>query len=148
MKNKKTKPAIKAVTDLSVAELREAVATHTVAIDAHKAEMETLQAELRRRFESRLTEHLASLEKHHGQHTFEVDGIKLTAEITARRDWDSDKLKAIARTMPFDQVERMFTIKFSVPEKVYAGIRDEKLLDALIDARTVKYSDPKITFAS
>jgi hypothetical protein len=88
------------------------------------------------------------MEKNHGQFTFEADGIKLTGEITARREWDSDKLKTIARSMPFDEVERIFAIKFSVPEKAYNAIRDEKLLDKLIDARTVKYSDPKFTFAS
>lgn len=148
MKTKKTKPAAKTAADMSVAELRDAVATHAAAIDAHKAEMETLQTELRRRFDNRLFEHLQALDKHHGQHTFEVDGIKMTAEITARREWDSDKLEKIARTMPYDVVQRTFSIKFSVPEKVFAAIRDEKLLDQLIDARTVKYSEPKITFAS
>lgn len=148
MKSKKAKPAAKAVADLTVAELREAVVIHQSVIDSAKEQMDLIQVELRKRYEPILAKALAEQEKHHGQHTFEVDGIKLTAEITARRDWDSDKLKAIARTMPYDQVERLFAIKFSVPEKNYNAVRDEKLLDQLIDARTVKYSDAKITFAS
>jgi uncharacterized coiled-coil protein SlyX len=147
MKTKKTK-ATKAIDTLTVAELREAVANHQSIIDSAKEQLDVIQTELRRRFEPVLAKALAEQEKQHGQHTFEVDGVKLTAEITARRDWDSEKLKAIARTMPYEQVERLFTIKFSVPEKAYNAIRDEKLLDQLIDARTVKYSDPKVSFAS
>lgn len=148
MKNKKTKPAAKTAADLTVSELHAAVVAQENIISTAKAEMETIQAELRRRFESRLTEHLASMEKQHGQHTFEVDGLKLTAEITARVKWDSQRLEAIASKMPWPEVQRLFKIDFSVPEKNYAAIRDEKLLDQLIDARTVKYSEPKITFAS
>ena len=148
MKTKKTAPAVKPVEQLTVAELREAAARNATIIDSAKEQLDVIQTELRRRFEPVLAAALAEQEKQHGQTTFEVEGVKLTAEITARREWDSDKLKAIARTMPYEQVERTFNIKFSVPEKVYAGIRDEKLLDQLIDARTVKYSEPKIIFAS
>lgn len=147
MKTKKTKAA-KAIDTLTVSDLREAASIHQSVIDSAKEQMDLIQTELRRRFEPVLAKALAEQDKQHGQTTFEADGVKLTAEITARRDWDSEKLKAIARSMPYDVVERTFNIKFSVPEKVFAGIRDEKLLDQLIDARTVKYSDPKITFAS
>jgi hypothetical protein len=148
MKTKKTAPAVKPVEQLTIADLREAAARHATVIDSAKEQMDIIQSELRRRFEASFKDALAQQEKQHGQHTFEVDGIKLTAEITARREWDSEMLEKIARTLPYDVVQRTFTIKFSVPEKVFAGIRDEKLLDQLIDARTVKYSEPKISFYS
>lgn len=148
MKTKKTAPAVKPVEQLTIADLREAAARHATVIDSAKEQMDIIQAELRRRFEASFKDALAQQEKQHGQHTFEVDGIKLTAEITARREWDSEKLEKVARTLPYDVVQRTFTIKFSVPEKVFNGIRDEKLLDQLIDARTVKYSEPKISFVS
>lgn len=147
MPTKKAKAA-KAIDTLSVLELREAASIHQSVIDSAKEQMDTIQTELRKRFQNLLLDALIQQEKQHGQHTFEVDGVKLTAEITARREWDSDKLKAIARTLPYDEVERLFAIKFTVPEKAYNAVRDEKLLDQLIDARTVKYSEPKITFAS
>lgn len=146
--NPKKAKAAKAIDTLTVSELREAASIHQSVIDSAKEQMDTIQTELRKRFQNRLLDALIQQEKQHGQHTFEVDGVKLKAEITARRDWDSDKLKAIARSMPYDQVERLFDIKFAVPEKNYAAVRDEKLLDQLIDARTVKYSEPKISFAS
>lgn len=148
MKTKKTAPAVKPVEQLSVAELREAAARHTTIIDSAKEQLDLIQAELRSRFESRLTEYLAQTEKQHGQHTFEVDGVKLTAEVRATVKWDSVALEQLARTLPYDVVQRTFKIDFSVPEKAYQAVRDEKLLDALIDARTVKYSEPKITFVS
>jgi len=148
MKNKKTKPAAKAVNELTIAELREAVVVHQTVIDSAKEQMDVIQQELQSRFNAMLTSHLQGMEKNHGQMTFEVEGIKLAGEITARRDWDSEKLKAIAKSMPYDEVERLFAIKFTVPEKAFNAVRDEKLLDKLIDARTVKYSDPKFTFAS
>jgi len=146
-KSKKTK-AVKAVTELTVLELREAAATQQAIIDSAKEQMDLVQQELRTRFNAKLSEHLQSMEKQHGQLTFEVDGVKLVGEITARREWDSEKLEKIARTLPYDVVQRTFAIKFSVPEKAFNAVRDEKLLDQLIDARTVKYSDPKFTFAS
>lgn len=147
MPTKKAKAA-KAIDTLSVLELREAASIHQSVIDSAKEQMDGIQKELRKRFENQLLDSLIAQDKQHGQHTFEVDGVKMTAEITARREWDSDKLKAIARTMPYDEVERLFAIKFSVPEKAYNAIRDSKLLDQLIDARTVKYSEPKVTFVS
>jgi hypothetical protein len=148
MKSKKAKPAVKTVADLSVAELRDLVATQTSIINAAKAEVDTIQQELRSRFEARLTEYLAQADKQHGQHTFEVDGVKLTAEVKATVKWDSTALEGIASKMPWPEAQRLFKIDFSVPEKNYNAIRDEKLLDQLIDARTVKYSEPKIIFAS
>ena len=148
MKNKKSAPAVKPVEQQSVAELREIAARHTNTIDAAKEQLDLIQAELQRRYADRLTEHLRSMDKNHGQHTFEADGFKLTAEITARVKWDSTKLEAIASKMPWHEAQRLFKIDFSVPEKNYSAVRDEKMLDQLIDARTVKYSEPKITFAS
>jgi hypothetical protein len=147
MKTKKPK-ADKAIDTFTVSELREAASINQSIIDSTKEKMDIIQTELRKRFENRLLDALIQQEKQHGQHTFEVDGVKLTAEITARREWDSEKLKAIAKSMPYDEVERLFSIKFTVPEKAYNAVRDEKLLDKLIDARTVKYSEPKISFSS
>jgi len=150
MTTKKTKSARTASSpqSLTLEEIRQAVATQQSIIDAAKAQMDILNGELRSRFESRLTTALAEQDKKHGQHTFEVDGHKLTAEITARVKWDSSKLEKVAYSMPWADVQRIFKVEFSVPEKTFATISDAKLLDQLVDARTVKYSDPKVVFAS
>lgn len=128
-------------------EIRSAITTQESIIDAAKAQMEILNAELRSRFENRLNQALSEQNKKHGQHTFEVDGHKLTAEITARVKWDSSKLEKVAYSMPWAEVQRIFKVEFSVPEKTFATISDAKLIDQLVEARTVKYSDPKVVFA-
>jgi uncharacterized coiled-coil protein SlyX len=150
MTTKKTKSVRTASSpqSLTLEEIRLSVATQQSIIDAAKAQMDIFNAELRSRFETRLNQALAEQDKKHGQHTFDVDGVKLTAEVRATVKWDSTKLEAVARTMPWQDVQRVFKVEFSVPEKTFQAITDTKLLDQLIDARTVKYSEPKVTFAS
>ena len=133
---------------LTLEEIRSAITTQQSIVEAAKAQMDIYSAELRSRFEDRLTQALVESNKQHGQHTFEVDGIKLTAEVRATVKWDSSLLESVAQTMPWPDVKRYFKIEFSVPEKTYHSITDDKLLDRLTDARTVKYSEPKVIFAS
>jgi hypothetical protein len=150
MTTKKTKSVrtVNAPQSLTLEELRSAIATQQSIIEAAKVQMDSFNAELRSRFESRLTTALAEQDKKHGQHTFDVDGLKLTAEIRATVKWDSSKLEKVAYSMPWADVQRIFKVEFSVPEKTFATISDAKLLDQLIDARTVKYSEPKVSFSS
>ena len=140
-KNKKT------LSSLTLAELREVIATNQAIADNAEAKIVETLAELRSRFEPTLAEYYAATEKTHGQHTFEVDGVKLVGEVKATIKWNSDALRGIAQTLPAEVVNKLFKIDFSVPEKTYQSITDTKLMDRLIDARTVKYSEPKINFA-
>jgi hypothetical protein len=137
----------KTVSSLSLAELREVIASNNAIVDSAEAQIVEAQAELRKRFEPVLAEYYATTDKTHGQHTFEVDGVKLVGEVKATIKWNSDALRGIAQTLPAEVVNKLFKIDFAVPEKTYQSITDTKLLDRLIDARTVKYSDPKISFA-
>jgi hypothetical protein len=82
----------------------------------------------------------------HGQHSTEIDGVKLTFKIGQRVDWDSDVLESIANTLPWEQVRRIMKIEFSVPEKNFNALPNDELKDRLMDARTVKYSAPSVTF--
>lgn len=147
MKTKKTKPAAEAPEAMTLAQLREAISTQDAVIDAAKERLDLIQAELRRRYESILSTSLAQQDKQSGQHTFEVDGIKLTGEVKATYKWDSAGLEKVARTLPHETVARLFKIDFSIPEKNYKSITDQALIDRLAEVRTVKYSEPKITFA-
>ena len=148
---KKTKVANdgpRPTTEMSLAELQGYISMHEENIEGSKRRLEELTGELRRRFEPTLKEALAKQDKQSGQHTFEADGYKLTGEIRATVKWDSAALEQIASTLPYEQVKRMFKIEFSMPEKVFQSINEPKLLDRLIDARTVKYSEPKVSFSS
>lgn len=151
MKTKKTKASNegpRSVTEMSLGEIQGFIAMHENNIDASKRKIEELNGELRRRFENLLKDALNQQDKQHGQHTFEVDGFKLTGEIRSTVKWDSRKLEDIASSMPWHEAQRLFKIDFSVPEKTFHTISDQKLLGLLVEARTVKYSEPKVTFHS
>lgn len=82
--------------------------------------------------------------KQGGTVTGEIDGLKVKGSRSKTVKWDSDKLRAVARTLPVDQFERYFDMKLSVPEKGYndmpQGVR------AMVDeARTVQYGDLKVS---
>lgn len=147
MKTTKSKTKAATLADLSVSELREAAITQQTIIDSAKEKMDAIQAELRNRFEPVLREALAQQDKQYGQHTFDADGVKLTAEVKATVKWDSAALEKIASNLPWETVSRVFKIEFSVPEKNFKAINDQALLDKLVDARTVKYSDAKVIFS-
>jgi hypothetical protein len=148
MKNKKSAAAVKALTEMDVAELRDAASIQNNIVDAAKARLADIQSELTTRFADVIKSALEDEGKTHGQHTFESEGVKLTSEVRATVKWDSPKLELVARSLPYDQVQRMFKIEFSVPEKSFQSVTDNTLKDKLLDARTVKYSEPKFTFVS
>ena len=140
-KTNKTAPA-----KPTLSELREQIAANKSLIDAAKAKIAEVEAII-------LAEHISVFEKHmteagltHGQHSTEIDGVKLTFKIGQRVDWDSNILESIANTLPWEQVRRIMKIEFSVPEKNFNILPDDELKDRLMDARTVKYTAPTVTF--
>jgi hypothetical protein len=141
-KTSKTAPAKPTLT-----ELREIIAANKALIDAAKAKIAEAEAGI-------IAEHGALFEKHlketgltHGQHSTEIDGVKLTFKISQRVDWDSNVLESIANTLPWEQVRRIMKIEFSVPEKNFKALEDNELKDRLMDARTVKYGNPSVSFS-
>lgn len=141
-KTSKTAPAKPTLT-----ELRDIIAANKALIDAAKAKISEAEAGI-------VAEHGALFERHlqetgltHGQHSTEIDGVKLTFKIGQRVDWDSNVLESIANTLPWDQVRRIMKIEFSVPEKNFKALEDNELKDRLMDARTVKYGNPSVSFS-
>lgn len=131
----------------TIARLRELHANHKHAIDQLKAGIDQIESELMDRLGAQFAKELSDSGRQHGDVSQEVSGIKLTYSVKNKVEWDQDSLKAIAATMPWSTVERVFKIDFSVPEKTFKALTDDMLIDKLTKARTVKYSDPKITFA-
>lgn len=79
-----------------------------------------------------------------GDVTFVVDGVKLKASVSKTVKWDSDKLKDIASTMPWEAAHRIFDIDLKVPEATFKAIPDPELVAKLEEARTVKYGEMTI----
>lgn len=74
------------------------------------------------------------------------DGIIAKVDIDKRVEWDSDKLLAVAQTLPWDRARSLFKMALSVPENTYKVLKDvaPDLAVKIDEARTVKYGLPKI----
>lgn len=87
---------------------------------------------------------MAALEKVSGKVSRTIDGVKVSYEIRESVTWDQEQLQQIVKDNPAllgDSIDQ----KLSVSKKTMASIEPVKLLDRLIDARTIKYSNPIIT---
>ena len=143
MKLKKPKDNIETI---SVARLRELHDEHLTQQAASKRAVETIKAELLRRYKDTAVMEIHGRGKEHGECTITQDGVKVLCEIGNTVTWDTEKLKAIAATLPADTVKRLFKVAITVPETVYKSITEKDLLDKVTDARTVRYSEPKFSF--
>jgi hypothetical protein len=134
-------------TKQSTAELRALFADLTETINAQKAMISAINAELLARYGSAFAGQLQALGKNDGSLSDERDGVKLTYDVEKKVKWDNEKLKAIAATMDWATASRVFKIEFAVPESVYKAIPDVDLVKRLNEARTVTIKEPTITFA-
>lgn len=76
---------------------------------------------------------------------FALDDLMFKSVIDKRVTYDSEQLQAIAGSIPFEESQRLFKVTFSISETNFKSITDEKLKQRVMDARSVKYSAPKIT---
>lgn len=77
----------------------------------------------------------------------DADGTeyRLTGEVKKTVDWDSKALLAAAAALPWDTVQEIFKIEFSVPEKTWNAIKEGAFVTddtraAIAAARSVKYA--------
>jgi len=130
-----------------ITKLRDRIAEITNSIALLKAEQEKIQAALLAQYGHQFAQALADNGKQYGDITREVDGVKLTYSVKAKVKWDNDQLAHIASSLPWEMTSKIFKIEFSVPERTFKAMTDQKLVDRLTDARTVEYSEPKISIA-
>jgi hypothetical protein len=89
---------------------------------------------------------LAESGKGHGELTTTIDDVKLTYEVKATYLWDQGKLQSLWEALPLDDARQLIATKMSVPARMIEKIGDESVLKRVLDARTTKYSEPKISF--
>lgn len=136
---------------LSDADLFDLGVERNRALDEAKAAVSEYDLEVASRFSAHARAAFEGAGKEHGKVTAPLAGgnLSIEANISKKVEWDNDKLMAVAREMPFAQVEHLFKIVFSVPEKQYGGLLPGTDLKAKIDeARTVKYGEPKISLVA
>lgn len=124
---------------------REAVERANNLLEAPNAELKRINDIIARRFMDQALAAYTAKDKTSGKVTvnFPKD-VQLTGDISKTVVWDQDKLKALAATLKWEEVQHYFTIKFSVPEATHKAIPPGDLRDKMDDARTVKYGDLKI----
>ena len=103
--------------------------------------------ELQSRFADSAKAALEQAGKTHGAATLPLqDGFIAKADVKQTVKWDSEKLQAIAQTLPWDRVTALFGITFKMSETIYKGVAAlSPELRAKIDAaRTTVIGEPAI----
>jgi hypothetical protein len=135
------------INSASVQELADNIRKIDQAIATLEATRMVISTALFNRTKDTLAAALADAGKTQGSITAEVDGVKLNYELKPKITWDSKRLQAVAAEMPWDKVEKIFSIKFSVKETTYKALTDDALIASLNEARTVEHTEPKISLA-
>ena len=131
--------------ELSLSNLRTLLAAAERAKAVAVADIAAITAEITNRLSDTAAKLFEKSNKISGDVTFETpDGGKFKASISKTVSWDNGRLQSIARQFPYEQVEMLFDIKFSVPEAKYKALTDPELKAKLDEARTVKYGELSI----
>ena len=110
----------------------------------YKGNLQHAEAELLSRTAGDFIQEMIQREKTHGSISKEIDGIKLTYEVKQTVSWDQDKLRSLWEALPPEVGSKLIKTEFSVSEAVFKNQVDPGLIDALVDARTTKLSNPSI----
>lgn len=116
--------------------------------DSTKAWAAKIQAEIDSRLSPSAIAALTQQDKQHGTVNLPCqDGIIAKCVVDKKVEWDSDRLFAIAMTLPQEQARALMKFAVSVPEKNWDGIQhaNPELAERLKAARTTKYGAPKVT---
>jgi hypothetical protein len=132
----------------TIHELKEMAVDIGQTIAYQKEVLDAINEEILTRYQPAFMAELKAAGKHDGEMTREIDGVRMTFAIKPKVKWDSKKLQAVAATMPWEKIEKVFKIEFSVPERTYKSITEDALMAAIVPARTVEYSNPKIVFSA
>lgn len=130
-----------------IAALREQRKAVVALIDEQKAILQQIDDHFAQALGGEMRRMMTAAGKASGDVTWTLpDGTKFKGSISKTVKYDSDKLREIAGTMPWDKAQQIFKIELSVPEANYQAAQklDPKLADRIADARTVRFGDIKI----
>ena len=135
---------------MTLPQLHAALEYRTKEMNDAKARAAIIAAEIHSRLELSAKQAFEQAGKTHGKMTLPLqDGLVAEVDLPRTVKWDSEKLQAVASTLPWERVAAMFKIAFSMPEAIYKGVSalDPALRAKIDDARTEVYGAPKITLA-
>lgn len=134
--------AVRASLETEIASAREAVETQ---IAPKKAKLEEVNADILVMGKPLATAAYEKEGKPDGTVRFASGDKIFKSEIKKTVSYDNDKLLEIANSIPWQQAQQVFKIKLDVSETVFKKLEDAALKQRITDARTAKYSEPKIT---
>ena len=126
--------------------MREEISKRVAKISALEEEIGVLEQAVMQEYGAKLQLMLAESGRGYGQLTTEVDGVKLTYEVKATYLWDQGKLQALYESLSLEDARQLINAKLSVASKTIDRIGNEDVLRRVMEARTTKFSEPKITF--
>lgn len=110
------------------------------------AELKRIESEILSRFQDEFKDELGRRGQEYGDYSFERDDVKLKFSITKTVSWDSEKLASMAEQIPAEIRENLYKIKITIPEKEWSAVAGTEIEPLLAMARTVKYSETKVSF--
>lgn len=106
-----------------------------------------VEDEIRERHTEFMRDSLRERGREHGECTIFAEGAKVHMEVRASVKWDQEKMRRVAQQMTPEQQQKLIKVELSIPERLYGVLLDGELKSIIDEARTVTYSEPKVSFA-
>jgi hypothetical protein len=131
---------------MNLKKMREEIAKRLTKISALEEEIQTLEEAIMQEHGANLQNLLKESGRGYGELSTEIDGVKLKYEVKATYLWDQAKLQALYDSLLRADARELITTKLSVSAKTIERIGNEDVLRRVMEARTTKFSEPRITF--
>lgn len=141
------KPAESYLREMEYPALQAALEAAEGDIASARSWLATVQMEVDRRLYDSAKAAFQQADKDSGTLTLAVQGgVAAKVDISKTVKWDSAALLTLSKGMPWERVQSLFKIEFSIPENTYKALRDldPALADKVDEARTVRFGEPKI----
>jgi hypothetical protein len=126
--------------------MRDEIAKRLTKISVLEDEIKTLEEAIMQEHGANLQNLLKESGRGYGELSTEIDGVKLKYEVKATYLWDQAKLQALYDSLLRADARELITTKLSVSAKTIERIGNEDVLRRVMEARTTKFSEPRITF--
>jgi len=131
---------------MNLKKMRDEIAERLTKISVLEDEIKTLEEAIMQEHGANLQNLLKESGRGYGELSTEIDGVKLKYEVKATYLWDQAKLQALYDSLLRADARELITTKLSVSAKTIERIGNEDVLRRVMEARTTKFSEPRITF--
>jgi hypothetical protein len=131
---------------MNLKKMRDEIAKRLTKISVLEDEIKTLEEAIMQEHGANLQNLLKESGRGYGELSTEIDGVKLKYEVKATYLWDQAKLQALYDSLLRADARELITTKLSVSAKTIERIGNEDVLRRVMEARTTKFSEPRISF--